>query len=126
MSIACKLSNSKSQGERRSAATMLYSSKADADLLRKMVMTLEPMERSPPEPIILDLAAFAGIVGCSAGDASEALDRLADLLLIEGPGPLNDAWLFRRVTARGRFFLDQVRSERRWSEIKSAYLQRIE
>ena len=97
---------------------------ANPDLLRQIALFLEPLQRSPPEPVVLGLAALSTEIGCSARDAAEALDRLADLSLIEGPGAFHDAWLFRRLTAKGRFFVDEVRSEARWHRIKQTYMQR--
>lgn len=94
---------------------------ADLDLLRRIALTLELMQRSPPEPIIVALGQFAGEFASSTERVLEVLERLADLALIEGPGLLHDAWLFRRLTPRGMVFTDEVRSEERWRSIKQAY-----
>lgn len=93
----------------------------DVDLLRRAALQLEALERSPPEPIILGVAELAARLDCSPAEMAEALERLADLVLIEGPGSLDDAWLFRRITAKGQVFLNEVRSEARWRKIKQAY-----
>lgn len=91
------------------------------DTLRAAVLALEAMQRSPPEPIVLVLAEFAATLDCSPSSLERILQRLSDLRLIEGPGTYNGAWLFRRLTKRGRAFVDEVRSEMRWEEIKRAY-----
>lgn len=96
---------------------------AEFDTLRDAVLALEKLQRSPPEPIVLVLAEFAHTLGCSPGRLELVLARLTDLRLIEGPGAYNDAWLFRRLTRRGRDFVDEVRNDKRWEEIKRAYLQ---
>jgi hypothetical protein len=93
----------------------------NVDLLRSAAFALDALERSPPEPIILGLADFSAKLRCSPEDLAAALERLVDLRLIEGPGALQDCWLFRRITPRGRVFLDETRNEGRWSEIKRAY-----
>jgi hypothetical protein len=93
----------------------------DVDLLRRTALELDALERSPPEPIILEVAEFASQLGCSVAEMVEALDRLADLSLIEGPGGFDDLWLFRRITAKGQVFLDEVRNEAHWEKIKRAY-----
>ena len=100
---------------------MSGASEADPDLLRKIALILEPLQRSPPEPVVLGLATLAADLGCSVGEAADALDRLADLSLIEGPGTFYDSWLFRRLTPKGLFFVDEVRNETRWRQIKNAY-----
>ncbi len=100
---------------------MSYGAEPDVDLLRRTALELESLERSPPEPIILGLAEFSGRLGCSLPEVAAALARLADLRLIEGPGELDEAWLFRRITNRGHVFLAEVRSQARWDEIKLLY-----
>ncbi|MFO1135433.1 MAG: hypothetical protein U1E30_09645 [Rhodoblastus sp.] len=97
--------------------------RAEFDTLRKAVLALEKLQRSPPEPIVLDIEEFAGALGSSRRGLELILARLTELRFIEGPGAYNDAWLFRRLTRRGRLFVEEVRSERRWEEIKRAYLQ---
>lgn len=96
---------------------------AEFDTLRKAVLALERLQRSPPEPIVLDIAEFADTLGCSPRGLELILARLTELRFIEGPGTYNDAWLFRRLTKRGRLFVEEARSEKRWQEIKRAYLQ---
>jgi hypothetical protein len=94
----------------------------DVDLLRRAVLELEALERSPPEPIILNVPEFATQLGCSPIEVAEILERLADLSLIEGPGSFDEAWLFRRITTKGQIFLNEVRNEARWEKIKQAYM----
>ena len=100
--------------------------RTDVDLVRRVALELETLERSPPEAIILDLDEFSGRLGRERAEVEEALERLAELALIEGPGRLNDAWLFRRVTVKGLVFVDEVRGVRRWERIKRAYGSQIE
>ena len=93
----------------------------DADLLRRLMFALERMERSPPEPFPLALPELAATVGTPRAGLEPALDQLAALTLIEGPGRLGGMWWFRRLTARGRVFTDETREEARWRAIKGAY-----
>ena len=79
----------------------------DADLLRRLVFALERIERSPPEPFPLALPELAATVGMPHTSLEAALDELAALTLIEGPGRLAGMWWFRRLTARGRVFADE-------------------
>lgn len=93
----------------------------DVDLLRKTALTLDALQRSPPEPMILHIREFSARLGCTPSLAAATLARLADLGLIEGPGVLEDCWLFRRMTPRGRVFIEEARSDARWAQIKRAY-----
>ncbi|MDE2363469.1 MAG: hypothetical protein KGM42_12390 [Hyphomicrobiales bacterium] len=104
-----------------SGRQMTASAETDVDRLRRVVLALESLERSPPEPIILGLAEFAPPFGCDPAAMRDVLERLTDLSLIEGPGALRGSWLFRRITPKGRVFLAEVRSDARWQRIKQTY-----
>ena len=93
----------------------------DAETLRTILLALERMERSPPEPIILDLVEFSGRIGASVPQVELGMARLADRAFIEGPGPFGGAWLFRRLTRKGRRLMDEIRTEKRWRALKEAY-----
>lgn len=91
------------------------------DLIRDVAMELERLQRSPPEAIVLDIAAGAASLQTSPLEFREALETLSSLALIEGAGRYGEAWLFRRLTAKGEVFLDEVRNARRWRRIKADY-----
>jgi DNA-binding MarR family transcriptional regulator len=91
------------------------------DIVRDLALALESMERSPPEPLILGLEELAGRLNVSQGAVARAFERLDELDLIEGPGPHEDAWIFRRLTPRGRLFVEEVRYPKQWRAIKSRY-----
>lgn len=93
----------------------------DVDLMRDVALALEAEQRSPPEPVFLEVTEMAAQLGALHADVVQALDGLRALSLIEGPGPYSDSWLFRRITAKGRVFISEIRDPRRWREIKRAY-----
>jgi hypothetical protein len=93
----------------------------DLDLLRRLAFELEAMERSPPEPLILGISDLSARLNAPQPMVEDALQLLASLSLIDGPGAFSNAWLFRRLTARGRVFVDEVRRDGRWDEIKAIY-----
>lgn len=89
--------------------------------MRDIALALEAEQRSPPEPVFLELTDMAVRRGVSRTDVVQALEDLRALSLIEGPGAFSDSWLFRRVTAKGRVYLSEIRDPRRWQEIKRTY-----
>ncbi len=98
----------------------------DVDLLRYLMLALEPIERSPPEPIFLELDHFAERIG----QAPEIIGAHLDLLLaqgfIDGPGPYQNAWLFRKLTPKGLALADNIRDARNWDAIKRTYAPMLE
>lgn len=93
----------------------------DADLMRDIALELETLQRSPPEPILLELLDIAERNSRSCYDVVAALDALRRLDLIEGPGAFSDSWLFRRITARGQVFVNEIRDPLHWRKIKQSY-----
>ena len=94
----------------------------DVELMRLLLLELEKEQRSPPEPIFVPLADFAELLGRSRAEIAAALDLLAGLDFIEGPGAYHDdAWLFRKLTRRGEQLVAAVRDAREWGRVKEAY-----
>ena len=98
----------------------------DPDLLRALLLALDGMQRSPPEPLLVvpaEMAIRLGSDGDSVSPAAvlHAMTILSDLDLIEGPGPYAGGWLFRQLTRRGRLMSEEVGSAQRWRRIKAAY-----
>ena len=89
--------------------------------MRDVALLLEGEQRSPPEPVLLDLAALSQQTGAACRDVIQALDDLSKLSLIDGPGEFTDTWLFRKFTRKGQVFIDEVRDPSRWSLIKRSY-----
>lgn len=93
----------------------------DADLLRDLTLLLAKEQRSPPEPLPLDLPMLARKTGVSLIEIKQALENLRDLEFIEGPGRFANTWLFRKLTKRGILFVKAVVDIKRWKEIKKEY-----
>lgn len=93
----------------------------EPDLLRDLLVALDGMQRSPPESLLLVPAELAATLRCRVADVERAIEILADLQLIEGPGAYGGGWLFRQLTPRGHLMLEEVGSERRWRRIKDTY-----
>ena len=94
----------------------------DVDLLRSLLLAAEELQRSPPEPIFLDLAALGRSLSRAPQDIADHLDLLVAEAFIEGPGRYNeDNWLFRKVTPRGHLLIDHIRDAAQWDEVKRAY-----
>jgi hypothetical protein len=93
----------------------------NVDLMRFLVLQLKRQERSPVEPIFLPLDDLAAQSGSHRDDILEALQSLRDSDFIEGPGPYQDQWIFRKLTHRGDTLHDLVVDERDWSTVKETY-----
>ena len=93
----------------------------DPDLLRDLLLTLEKLQRSPPESMLVSLGEVSARLNREGDDVEEAFAILSRLALIEGPGRYGAGWLFRQLTPRGRLMADQVDSTRQWKRIKKAY-----
>lgn len=98
----------------------------DVDLLRDLLLKLEDLERSPPEPIFIALEEVARTLDRLPFEIVAHLELLADLNFIDGPGAYkNGAWLFRKLTPRGCALADNIRDENIWREIKDSYAAAI-
>jgi hypothetical protein len=93
----------------------------NVDLLRELVLALEPLERSPPEPVFLELDDFALRMGQSPETVCAHLDLLSAQGFIDGPGIWQTAWLFRKLTPKGQALADNIRDARGWEAIKRSY-----
>ncbi len=94
----------------------------DADLARELILLLEQLERSPPEPVFIAMDRLALEWRRSLAEIQEHIELLAHYGLIEGPGAYGEnAFLFRKLTRKGHRFVRTVRDGRNWLEIKSRY-----
>jgi DNA-binding MarR family transcriptional regulator len=98
----------------------------DVDLLRDLMLALEPIERSPPEPIFLELDDIAQKTGQTPESIVAHLDLLLEQGFIEGPGIYRRAWLFRKLTAKGQALADNIRDARNWDAVKQTYSSMLE
>ncbi|MBI1980356.1 MAG: hypothetical protein HYS63_02080 [Methylocystis sp.] len=94
----------------------------DVEALRALLLALETVQRSPPEPIFVAVGELAQLLHRSRSQIIEGLDTLAGLNFIEGPGAyLESDWLFRRLTRRGEALADLIRDPDDWRETLDAY-----
>jgi hypothetical protein len=93
----------------------------NVDLLRDLMLALEPLERSPPEAVFLELDEFALRMGQSPETVCAHLDLLLAQGFIDGPGVYRSAWLFRKLTPKGLALADNIRDARSWDAIKRSY-----
>lgn len=95
----------------------------DVELLRAILLFLATAERSPPESIFISLSGLASRFGASVSDIGECLSFLKERAFVEGPGLYDaDAYLFRKMTQKGRILVDATRDPRDWEEAKALYL----
>lgn len=94
----------------------------DVEALRALLLALEDVQRSPPEPIFVAVAELAQLLQRTRSEIIESLNTLAGLNFIEGPGAyLESDWLFRRLTRRGEVLADLIRDPDDWREALDAY-----
>ncbi|MFO1104325.1 MAG: hypothetical protein U1E20_15630 [Methylocystis sp.] len=94
----------------------------DVEALRALLLALENVQRSPPEPIFVAVGELAGLLQRSRSQIIEGLDALADLKFIEGPGAYRESdWLFRRLTRRGEALAELIRDPDDWREALEIY-----
>ena len=92
------------------------------EALRALLLALEDVQRSPPEPIFVAVGELAQILHRSRPEIIAALDTLAGLNFIEGPGVYRERdWLFRRLTRRGAALADLIRDPDDWRRALHAY-----
>jgi hypothetical protein len=94
----------------------------DVEALRALLLALEHVQRSPPEPIFVAVGELAGLLQRSRSQIIEGLDTLVDLNFIEGPGAYRESdWLFRRLTRRGEVLAELIRDPDDWREALAVY-----
>lgn len=94
----------------------------DVEFLRELLLELEAAQRSPPEPVFAPLQDYALQFQKSAREIVSALELLAALDFIEGPGAYRgDAWLFRKLTHRGEWLAAAIREPGDWRRVKEVY-----
>ncbi|MGJ0396876.1 MAG: hypothetical protein ACR65U_11700 [Methylocystis sp.] len=94
----------------------------DVDALRILLLALEDVQRSPPEPIFVAVGELARLLRKSHAEIIEGLDTLAGLNFIEGPGAYRESdWLFRRLTRRGEALAELIRDPNDWREALETY-----
>lgn len=92
------------------------------EALRALLLALEDVQRSPPEPIFVAVGELARLLRKSRSEIIEGLDTLAGLQFIEGPGVYREReWLFRRLTRRGAVMADLIRDPGDWRRALDAY-----
>jgi DNA-binding MarR family transcriptional regulator len=95
----------------------------DPELVRSILLFLSSAERSPPESIFIGLGDLASRLGVGAERVSEELALLAEKAFIEGPGPYGDGqYLFRKLTAKGKAFVELLGDSEEWRRAKALYL----
>jgi len=94
----------------------------DVEALRALLLSLENVQRSPPEPIFVAVGELARLLQRSRSEIIEGLDTLAGLNFIEGPGAYRESdWLFRRLTRRGEALAELIRDPNDWREALETY-----
>ncbi len=94
----------------------------DVEALRALLLALENVQRSPPEPIFVAVGELAQRLQRSRSEIIEGLDMLAGLNFIEGPGAYRESdWLFRRLTRRGEALAELIRDPDDWREALETY-----
>lgn len=95
----------------------------DVELLRLILIFLAAAERSPPEPIFVEIDGMAAQSGYPAADVLDALSLMREKDFIEGPGAYGaDQYIFRRLTRKGRTLCEAVRDPKDWARAKALYL----
>ncbi len=93
------------------------------ELLRLVLLYLEATQRSPPEPIFIDVSDLAARFDDRAANVRESLLLLEERGFIEGPGPYGaNSYIFRKLTRKGRILFDALRDPRDWEAAKTLYL----
>lgn len=99
----------------------------DVEALRALLLALEDVQRSPPEPIFVAVGELARRLQRSRAEIIEGLDTLAGLNFIEGPGAYRERdWLFRRLTRRGEALAELIRDPDDWRETLQTYAPFLE
>ncbi len=94
----------------------------EVEALRALLLALENVQRSPPEPIFVAVGELARRLQRSRSEIIEGLDMLAGLNFIEGPGAYRESdWLFRRLTRRGEALAELIRDPDDWREALETY-----
>jgi hypothetical protein len=99
----------------------------DFELVRLVLLHLEAAERSPPEPIFIDIAGLSSRFSALAERISESLALLQERGFIEGPGPYGvERYIFRKLTKKGKILVAALRDRKDWEEAKALYLPMAE
>ncbi|WP_457797987.1 hypothetical protein [Methylocystis sp. S23] len=93
----------------------------DVDLMRRLLLELRRLQRSPPEGFLLPLDEIGLRLFRRKTEIVAALDLLRELDFIEAPGAYDGAWIFRKLTRRGEELAALVADEDDWSKVKAAY-----
>ncbi len=95
----------------------------DFELVRLILLYLDAVERSPPEPIFVDLVDLSTRFNDSALNVLEGLSLLHERGFIQGPGAYDaDRYIFRKLTAKGKILVAALRNPKDWQEAKALYL----
>lgn len=94
----------------------------DVELLRLIMLMLEERQLSPRQTIVISLSDEADALGCTLAEIADGLDRLLAIDYIDGPGADEEGFfLFRKLTRRGKQFVEAARRPRDWDRLKKQY-----
>ena len=94
----------------------------DVDLMRALMLVLEERQTSPRMAVVISLEDEAEALGREASEIGFCLTSLLELDYIDGPGEDEPGfWLFRKLTRRGKTFVEEVRLAKDWVRIKQSY-----
>ncbi len=92
---------------------------SEVDLARALMLRLETLQLSPRAAVVVSVGDEAFALGVGSGDVLAALDLLRGLGYVDGPGAQTPGiWLFRKLTRRGRAFVEAAREPADWERIK--------
>jgi hypothetical protein len=94
----------------------------DVEVMRELLLTLEPRQLSPRSTVVLCLDDEARDLGLDAGVVAAGLNTLLELDYIDGGGEDEGGfWLFRKLTRKGLKFVRAARVPRDWERMKRHY-----
>ncbi len=95
----------------------------DFELVRVVLLSLHAAERSPPEPIFIDIPGLATRFNGSESNIVDSLLLLQESEFIEGPGFYDaDHYIFRKLTRKGKVLVAALRDPKDWEAAKTLYL----
>ncbi len=95
----------------------------DFELVRLVLLDLEVVERSPPEPIFIDVLDVSSRFNAEAANVMESLSLLKERGFIDGPGVYDtQRYIFRKLTKKGRILVAALRDRKDWEAAKAVYL----
>ena len=97
----------------------------DVELIRDLLFVLETYQTSPRTVVIVSAEAEAEALGRPVEAIEASLATLLDHDYIDGPGPDEAGFfLFRKLTRKGKQFVEATSSPGDWERLKRHYAQR--